>query len=152
MKKRDRIILLIGAFKLVKGIVLAALGIAIIAFERDGIVHHIRTLADTVGIRPAHVDDAIAKLTTVDPSTLRKIGAGSLVYSTLFFIEGIGLLRRRVWAEYFTILITTSFIPIEVYEMVEHESVVKGLVIAVNVLAVGYLVWRLRRDHAWPFK
>jgi uncharacterized membrane protein (DUF2068 family) len=36
--------------------------------------------------------------------------------------------------------------------MVHHESVLKGIVIAVNIAIVIYLVWRLRRDKHWPFR
>ena len=57
-----------------------------------------------------------------------------------------------MWAEYVTVIITTSLVPIEVYEMIEHESITKGIVIAVNLAAVAYLIWRLRRDHHWPFR
>jgi uncharacterized membrane protein (DUF2068 family) len=151
MHGRDRIILWIGAIKLVKGIALVSFGIAILALGRDALASDLRYWAMVLGVGPEHVDDLVARVTSIDPSTLREVGAGAILYASLYFIEGIGLLRRRVWAEYFTVVITTSFIPIEVYEMIAHESVTKAVVIAINVLAVGYLVYRLRRDGHWPF-
>jgi uncharacterized membrane protein (DUF2068 family) len=64
----------------------------------------------------------------------------------LFSVEGIGLLTRKVWAEWLTIIITTSFIPLEVYEMVHKSSAIKAVVLVANILIVIYLV--ARRIHA----
>ena len=55
---------------------------------------------------------------------------------------------RKVWAEYLTIIITGSFIPLEIYEMVEHRSMVKGMVIVLNVAIVIYLVLRVATRQA----
>ncbi len=63
----------------------------------------------------------------------------------------MGLARKQVWTEYLTTIITASFVPLEVYEIVEHGSALKIAAIGVN-LAIGvYLVLRLRRDGRWPF-
>ena len=50
-----------------------------------------------------------------------------------------------------TAIITTSFIPLEIYELIEHESWMKIGVILLNALIVVYLVRRLRREGHWPF-
>jgi uncharacterized membrane protein (DUF2068 family) len=50
------------------------------------------------------------------------------------------------------VIITTSFIPLEIYELVEHRSWQKVGVVVVNVLIVLYLVRRLRREGHWPFR
>jgi uncharacterized membrane protein (DUF2068 family) len=62
------------------------------------------------------------------------------------------LLLRKVWGEYVSSILTASFIPLEIYELVEKASWIKALVIAVNVAIVVYLVLRLRRDGHWPFR
>ena len=74
-----------------------------------------------------------------------------LAYAAVFLVEGLGLLFRKRWAEWLTVVVTASFVPVEIYEMVARESLLKGLVIAVNVAAVAYLLWRLRRDKHWPW-
>ena len=102
-------------------------------------------------IRPRYVDDLIAKVASTSPQTLAALGVGALMYGALFAIEGVGLVRRRLWAEYMTTVITTSFIPIEVYEMIESSSLLKAVVILLNVAVIVYLLWRLRRDEHWPF-
>jgi len=68
-------------------------------------------------------------------------------YAALFLTEGTGLLLRKRWAQYFTIIVTGSFLPLEVYEFARHASVAKLLVILLNVAIIGYLVVRLRREN-----
>ena len=60
------------------------------------------------------------------------------------FTEGVGLLLRKRWAEYFTIFATASFIPLEVYELIKHFSLAKIAVIVINGLVVWYLILRVR--------
>jgi uncharacterized membrane protein (DUF2068 family) len=52
------------------------------------------------------------------------------------------------WAEWFTVIATGSLIPIEVYEIVSHPSVLKVLVLIVNIGIVAYLIYRIRSEPA----
>jgi hypothetical protein len=61
-----------------------------------------------------------------------------------------GLWLRRRWAEYLTVIVTGSFIPLEIYEIVEHFTVLRVVVLAVNVAIVIYLVLDLRRERHQP--
>jgi uncharacterized membrane protein (DUF2068 family) len=150
VRQRDGVLTLIGAFKLVKTLALIAAGVGLVSLG-DG--HEPSPLAHfAADPQNRHINALMAKLASVNPHELRELGIGSFIYAALFATEGTGLLLRRLWAEYLTIIITTSFIPLEVYEMVHHESILKGIVIAVNVAIVVYLVWRLRRDKHWPFR
>ena len=137
----------IGGLKIAKALVLIAAGIGMLtvgAHTFVGLMH-----ADAGN---HYVTKALAKLSTVSPKKLHHLGIGCFVYAALFATEGIGLWMRKVWAEYLTIFITGSFIPLEIYEMVKHGSWVKGVVIAVNIAIVVYLVLRLRKDKQWPFR
>ena len=140
---------LIGGFKLVKSFVLVAFAVSLLnATWRN----ELRALARAVGVDPEHrLADVIAKLRDLDHAHRLEIAIALCVYAALFACEGFGLVFRKLWAEYLTIVITTSFIPLEVYEMVEKGSWLKALVIVFNVGAVVYLLWRLRRDKHWPW-
>jgi uncharacterized membrane protein (DUF2068 family) len=46
------------------------------------------------------------------------LSVGTFFYGGLFATEGIDLLLRKRWAEYFTIITTSLFIPLEIYEIV----------------------------------
>jgi len=47
---------------------------------------------------------------------------------------------RKTWAEYFTIIVTGSFLPVEVYLMTQHLTAVRVVVTLVNIGIVWYLV------------
>jgi uncharacterized membrane protein (DUF2068 family) len=57
------------------------------------------------------------------------------------------MLRRR-WAEWFTVIVTASLVPVEVYEILRHPRPVRIAVLAANLAIVCYLVVRLRRRSA----
>lgn len=94
-----------------------------------------------------HIERALSALLEVDDRKLRAIGAGALSYAALLLTEGAGLLLRKRWAEYFTVIVTGSFIPLELYELVRRLTVTRFIVLAVNVAIVWYLIGVLWRDR-----
>ena len=144
------ILRVIGGLKIAKALMLIAAGIGVLSLGGQ----HVHTLAWNFHHDEANhlMNKALSKVSRVSTHKLRELGIGCFVYAALFSVEGVGLWMRKVWAEYVTIVITGSFIPLEIYEMVEHRSVLKGIVIAANVAIVIYLVWKLKRDKHWPFR
>jgi uncharacterized membrane protein (DUF2068 family) len=65
----------------------------------------------------------------------------------LFLIEGTGLALRQRWAEYVTIISTSSLIPIEVYETLKQYTPAKIAFLFINVVVVVYLIFELRRNR-----
>jgi uncharacterized membrane protein (DUF2068 family) len=88
----------------------------------------------------------------VTPKQLRELSAGTFLYAALFATEGMGLLLRKHWAEYFVIITTGLLIPLELYELVRHFTVVKLVVTVINLLIVWYLVARVRRRSKKTFR
>src|SRR5262249_61326102 len=80
----------------------------------------------------------------VTPKQLKELSLGTFLYAGLFATEGVGLLLRKRWAEYFTIVTTSALIPLEVFELARHFTMVKLAVVVVNALIVLYLVARVR--------
>ena len=72
----------------------------------------------------------------------------SFIYAGLFLTEGIGLWLVKRWGEWFSVIITSSLIPVEVYEIYRHPSAIKGLVLIINIAVVGYLLYRIRNEGA----
>ncbi|HEY3805100.1 MAG TPA: DUF2127 domain-containing protein [Kofleriaceae bacterium] len=144
-RRSNTILVLIGIFKLVKAssLVLIAVG----AFS-----DHLRHSIEQTNPSNHYMREIIVKISGAAPHTLHLVEIAALFYAALFLTEGFGLLWRKTWAEYFTTIITVSFIPLEVYEMVERASAIKGLVIAANIAIVIYLLVRLKLDGRWPWK
>src|ERR1700712_4519249 len=72
--------------------------------------------------------------------TLTLLAVGLLLYGLLELVEGVGLWRARRWAEYLTVVATAAFLPLEVHELLKTVTVTKVGALAINILAVVYLV------------
>ena len=139
--RRDLLVRLIGALKLAKGIVLLALGAGALALVHHDLPHVARHWLDA---GHHHVRELFARL---DSKKLMELGFGSFAYAAVFLVEGCGLLLRKRWAEYLTIVVTTSFIPFEVYELAHAWSATKLAVLIANIAVVIYLVVRRVQAH-----
>src|SRR5215475_7985664 len=126
----DRWIILIGAFKLIKAALLIAAGIGILKLLHKDVGEVVEHWINILRIDPDNrlVHSFLVKVFSVDDRRLKAIGVGTFCYAGLFLTEGSGLLLRKRWAEYFTIVVTGSFLPLEVYELVKHASVAKTVV------------------------
>jgi uncharacterized membrane protein (DUF2068 family) len=91
-----------------------------------------------------YIHGGLVRIFRVTPKQLRELSVGTFIYAGLFLTEGFGLLLRKHWAEYFTIITTGLFIPLEIYELARHFTVTKLVVTVINVLIVWYLVVRVR--------
>lgn len=90
------------------------------------------------------IHSIIVRLLSVTPKQLREIGAGTFFYAGLLLTEGAGLLLRKHWAEYFTIITTAALIPLELYEIGRRVTAVKVAFLAINMAIVWYLVAKVR--------
>jgi uncharacterized membrane protein (DUF2068 family) len=142
-----KILWLIAGFKLLKGLLLLVVAIGALTLLDENVAKQVEHWAEVLKVDPNnyYIHRLLAKLTRVDNSKLEKISAGSFVYSALLLTEGVGLFLRRRWAEYLTVFITGSLIPIEIYELVKKFSATKVIVLVINVAVVIYLAVRLAR-------
>jgi uncharacterized membrane protein (DUF2068 family) len=139
-------LLLIVVFKLVKGLILVAVGIGALSLLHGDVAARVTHWIEVLRADPKNhfIHGLIRKLWKVDDTRLIEISAGTFFYAGVVLTEGIGLALRRKWAEYFTIFATASLIPLEIYELVQKFSFLKILVIAANVVVVIYLAIGLR--------
>ena len=87
----------------------------------------------------------LVKLGLMSDRQLEELSAGTFFYAGLLLTEGAGLWLRKRWAEYFTVFVTGSLIPLEVYEILKHFSAMKVAVLVINLAVVVYLIARLRK-------
>ena len=138
--------MLIGIFKLFKALLLIAVGIGAIRFLHRDLAHSVTHWTQVLRVDPdnRYVHRLLARVFRVTPKQLRELSIGTFLYAGLFATEGVGLLLRKRWAEYFTIFTTGGLIPLEVYELARHFTVAKLVVLLINVAIVWYLVARVR--------
>jgi uncharacterized membrane protein (DUF2068 family) len=137
----------IGVFKLVKSAVLFTVGTIGLAAPRSTLVtkaeEAISWLGWTAGRRA--LGHGVSRLATTDPATLHRLAWLALAYGAVFLVEGVGLVLEQRWAEWLTVGVTASFIPVEVFELSTHPGAGKVATLVLNLAIVGYLVWvRLR--------
>ena len=90
---------------------------------------------------------ALSAAAMFTPDRVRDVIVGSFLYGGLFLTEGIGLWLLKRWAMWFTVIITASFLPIEIYELADHPSTGKFTLLAINLALVGYLIRRIREGR-----
>jgi len=146
---QDSVIRLIAVFKLLKASLLIALGVGAFKLLHKDTTAVAEHWISVFRLDPAShfIDKAVAKVANLSPDLIKKLGLGSFVYAGLFLIEGVGLWLMKRWAEWLTVIITSSLVPIELYEIHRHMTPAKVLALVINVAIVIYLVYHVRSTH-----
>jgi uncharacterized membrane protein (DUF2068 family) len=139
--------MLIAAFKLLKGLALLAVGIAVHMLANKDLVAEAQRWVDLFRVDPHNhfLNLLFEKLANVDPHRLRALSLGTFVYSALFLTEGVGLFLRKRWAEFLTVISTAGLIPLEIYELFHHPTFPRAFLLVVNIAVVAYLIFEIRR-------
>ena len=145
--ERDRGLWLIGIFKLAKSLFFFCLGIGAFHLMHRDLAEEALRLAHALRFDPESRVTALLldKVDLIDAHRLREIGLGTFLYSALALTEGVGLLLEKVWAEYLTLVLTISFLPWELYELMRRPSWLRLALLLINLAVLWYLVWLLRR-------
>src|SRR5436309_13245496 len=120
MKSSDtRLIRLIALFKLLKAILLIAVGLGAVHLLHSDIASVLAHWVKMFGLNPdgRYVDRAIQNAVALTPNTIRGLGVGSFIYAGLFLTAGIGLWLLKRCVQWFTIAMTSSRIPLALYDL-----------------------------------
>jgi uncharacterized membrane protein (DUF2068 family) len=148
----NRLLRLIAIFKLLKAALLIAIGVGALKLLHTDIASAVDHGAELLRLDPNshYMNTAIAKASSITPDKIRVLGLGSMIYAGLFLTEGIGLWLEKRWAEWFTVFITSSLIPVEIYEISRRTTPAKIAVLLINFAIVAYLVSRIRDKKSDP--
>jgi len=149
LRESDRILTLIAVMKLVKAALLIALGIGALRLLHRDLVDTVMHWIDVLRVDPdnRYVHRLLERIFNITPRQLKALSIGTFFYAALFAVEGIGLWMRKRWAEYVTVITTSLFIPLEIYEIFHHVTLTRVVVTVVNLLIVWYLILRLRTER-----
>ena len=142
------LIRLIAVFKLVKATALIVLGIGVLKLIHRDVATQLEHWVAMFGFDPGswYVNRAIQKAINLPPAKFKEFSFGSFLYAALFLTEGIGLWLMKRWAEWFTVAITASLVPLEIYEIYRHPTALKVAVLIINLAVVAYLLYRIARE------
>ncbi|HKP92143.1 MAG TPA: DUF2127 domain-containing protein [Thermoleophilaceae bacterium] len=153
---RDKVVLrLIAVNRAFHFVLLGLLGTAILLFAaneaelKETFYRVVADLQDSVGGGPVQTSKTgilheLDRLFTLKSSTLTAAGLAVWGYAIVEGVEAVGLWYQQRWAEYLTFIVTTSFIPLEVYELVHKFTPFKVLALIVNTAIVVYLLYAKR--------
>jgi uncharacterized membrane protein (DUF2068 family) len=145
----DRGLRLIALFKFTKVVLLIAVGLGALQFLDPDITIRAQRWTSAVATSSDRrfVQHLLANVLGLSPGRLEVLALGAFLYSALFATEGVGLWLGLRWAEYLTVVATASFVPIELFEVLQRASLLRVAALVLNVAVAAYLVYRLRRPH-----
>jgi uncharacterized membrane protein (DUF2068 family) len=148
---RSRLLPVLAVERVIRAVLLIGVGLLLLTHTHTDWAALARGFVERVGLDPSRNETGqlISHLAGLGPRQAQRDGAIAIGYGMMEAVEGYGLLRRRQWAEYLTVVATALlFIP-EVQELLKHPTGLKVAALLLNIVIVVYLVIRLiRRRHA----
>ena len=150
----DGPLLMIAIFKFVKGVLLLALAFGALTLLHKDVATEVENWLDQLRIDPDNqfIGGLLSKLQLVHSKELKELSALGAAYAGLFLTEGTGLLFRKRWAEWLTIIATSSLMPIEAYELFVKFTAVRLFALLINAAVVLYLIYLVRQKNEQPRK
>lgn len=138
---------MIATFKLLKACALVTLGLGALKLLHKDVAMVVEHWINMFQVDPRNhfINLLLTKLSSWDDRRLKELSLGTFIYAGIFLVEGVGLALQKRWAEYFTIISTSSLLPIEIYELARRVSIGRSLALAINIAVVAYLLFELKR-------
>src|ERR1700716_2639286 len=136
----------IALYKLVKVLLLLALAYGEVRLSDASLA---TKLVNWASARPLGLEHDVATrflewFSGLSESRLHALRIVTLAYAAVFATEGIGLWLQKRWAEWLTVIVTASLIPLEVWELLFRPNIGKAAVLIANTAIVIYLAWHVR--------
>jgi uncharacterized membrane protein (DUF2068 family) len=131
-------------------VILIGVGVILLTHAHTDWTDLARRFTEQLGLDPSRNETGrlISRLAGFAPRQAQRDGAIAIAYGALEAVEGYGLLRRRSWGEYLTVVSTALLLIPEVQELLKHPTGLKVGGLTLNVVIVIYLVIRLVRRRA----
>ena len=165
---------MIAVFKLAKALLFFAVAFGLLRMIDKDTAGELRKLLHVFRIDGdrGFIKDLLVKANVIENPQKKLFATLAVISGFMFCLEGVGLLLRKKWAEYLTVILTSCGIPIELYEIFHRTShavnspmiqlvpeeqraafvldkmmLLKIGVLLLNSLIVWFLVSHLRRTH-----
>ena len=148
-KPRFGVLRTIALYKLVKVVLLLAVAYGELRLRDASIAAKLLSWAQTrpYGLEHRIVTQLLEWFSGLSVSRMDALRMVTLAYAAVFAVEGVGLWMEKRWAEWLTVIITSSLIPLELWEIFLRPTVGKVLILLANVAVVAYLVWHVRTKN-----
>jgi uncharacterized membrane protein (DUF2068 family) len=150
LKPRINVLRTIAVYKLIKVLLLLALAYGEVRLSDASLTAKLVSWASArpFGLEHKVVTQLLEWFSGLTASRVHALRMVTLAYAAVFATEGIGLWMQKRWAEWLTVIITASLIPLELWELFDKPNFGKAAVFIANVAIVVVLVWHVRRSRA----
>ena len=141
----------VAIFEAVKGVVVLALGLGLLALIRHDVEDAAENLLVFLHINPERrlAEAFLNAASKMTDARLWAFAGAALVYATVRFIEAWGLWNRRVWAEWFAVLSGALYLPWEIVKLSQKVNWLHLGLFAINLTILLYMIY-IRVRACWP--
>jgi uncharacterized membrane protein (DUF2068 family) len=139
--RRDRGVVLIIVYKVVKGCLWFVLATVIAVLLRLHLADHVAGAAEVLRLhaRPWSIELAKLLLHASSRHALWTLVTALYADGTLTLIEGWALFHGRWWGPWLVVVATGALLPFEVAALARHPHLVRAVLLLVNAAIVVYL-------------
>jgi uncharacterized membrane protein (DUF2068 family) len=149
--RHNKGLVLIAVYKLLHALLFTAIGVGALRLVGKDVGDILTRIASDLRFNPEgrFINFVLDRASLLDDPMLRRISFGAFCYAAIGIAEGIGLYLEKAWGEYLTLIITASFLPIEIMEIMRRHTWPRVGLLVVNVAVLVYLsmiVWERQRS------
>src|SRR3989338_7019852 len=141
MKKHDTFLKIIIIEKFALGIIAALLSFGVISFINKDMEVFANQIVDyfDLDMDNSYIEAVITRIGMIKNGTIIGVSIGMVSYASLNLAMGYGLHMRKRWAEWLTVIATALFIPFEIYEIIQEQTLIRIGILILNCAIVYYL-------------
>lgn len=141
-RQHNKGLVLIAVYKLLQALLFVAIGVGAMRLLHKDIDDVLAQIASDLRFNPESkfVNFVLDRASLLNDPMLRRIGFGAFCYAAVGLAEGVGLYLEKAWGEYLTLLITASFLPFEIHEIMRRLTWPRVSLLVANVLVLLYLI------------
>lgn len=135
----------VAILEIAKGLLVALIGLWLISLLHRGI--DIAGIAHKI-LHVLHVDPVwhlsrvfLGAARRLKDMNLMAVAAVAEVYSAMRFLEGYGLWKGRVWAQWLALVSGMIYVPLELNEVLRRPTALRFAVLFVNLAVVVYMAY-----------
>lgn len=112
--------------------------------EAKDIAKSLSQVSNGVGHLGGQLSSVAERIASLKPDHIRNLALMAIAFGVVEGVEAVGLWFEKRWAEYLTVVVTASLLPLEILELTRHVTALRLVGFVVNVAVVVYLVWAKR--------
>jgi uncharacterized membrane protein (DUF2068 family) len=139
--------LVIAAGKFFYGVLLVSVGLGVFNLVGKNLANELLRLINYwhIDAHLYYVNWLIHKVSNISNGQLILLTQINFIYAALSFIEAFGLAFEKRWAKWLAVIDTSSFIPIEIYQLGHTFNWINFFLLLAYGATVFYLIKRLRQ-------